>query len=79
MKKPIEHEAKLIAISNIMSGLLSTGKYEWSLQEHEDLAQDYNFKRLKKKCEDLLWEAIDMVEEDTLVKEELGYYDEDRI
>jgi hypothetical protein len=77
MKKPIEHEAKLIALSNIMSGLLSTGKYEWSVKENEDFTQSYNFKRLKKKCEDLLWEAIEMVEEDTLAKEELGYYDED--
>jgi hypothetical protein len=25
----------------------------------------------------LLWEAIEMVEADTLVREELGYYDED--
>ena len=77
MNKPIEHEAKLIAISNIMSGLLSTGKYEWSTKEHEDFTQAYNFKRLKKKCEELLWEAISMVEEDTLVREELGHYDED--
>lgn len=58
MKKPIDNEAKLIAISNIVSALISS-------RMPELLPPYYDYKRITEIGERFLGEAIASVERDT--------------